>query len=100
MTSRQAAGALDSAGNFEELLRQRLAALAPTRVELIDDSALHAGHEGAKGGGGHYRLLVVSNIFAGKSTVLRHRMVYDALGELMRGRIHALSIKSLTPDEV
>lgn len=97
MTPRQAA---EPAGNFEELLRQRLAPLAPTRVELIDDSALHAGHEGAKGGGGHYRLLVVSTAFAGKSTVLRHRLVYDALGELMRGRIHALSIKSLTPDEV
>ena len=97
MTSRQAA---DTAGNFEELLRQRLTSLAPTRVELIDDSALHAGHEGAKSGGGHYRLLVVSNAFAGKSTVLRHRLVYDALGELMRGRIHALSIKSLTPEEV
>jgi len=97
VTSRQAA---DTAGNFEELLRQRLTSLAPTRVELIDDSALHAGHEGAKSGGGHYRLLVVSNAFAGKSTVLRHRLVYDALGELMRGRIHALSIKSLTPEEV
>jgi BolA protein len=90
----------DAAGAFEALLRERLASLAPARIELIDDSALHAGHEGAKSGGGHYRLLVVSAAFAGKSTVARHRLVYDALGELMRQRIHALSIKSLTPEEV
>lgn len=86
--------------NFEEELRARLAPLAAQRIELIDDSALHAGHEGAKGGVGHYRLLIVAAAFAGKSTVARHRLVYDALGDLMRGRIHALSIKSLTPDEV
>ena len=89
-----------AAGDFEALQRQRLAPLAPTRIELIDDSAQHAGHEGARSGGGHYRLLVVSSAFAGKSTVSRHRLVYDALGELMRQKIHALSIKSLTPDEV
>lgn len=89
-----------TAGDFETLLRQRLAPLAPTRIELIDDSAQHAGHEGARSGGGHYRLLVVSSAFAGKSTVGRHRLVYEALGELMRQKIHALSIKSLTPDEV
>jgi len=90
----------DASGSFEALLRERLAPLAPSRLELIDDSALHAGHEGAKSGGGHYRLLIVSTAFAGKSTVARHRLVYDALGELMRRRIHALSIKSLTPEEV
>jgi BolA protein len=88
------------ANDIEALLRERLAALTPDRIELINDSALHAGHEGAKSGGGHYRLLIVSNFFAGKSTVTRHRLVYDALGELMRQRIHALSIKSLTPEEV
>mgnify|MGYP003411382090 CR=1 FL=1 len=92
--------ATNAAGDFELLLRERLAQLAPTRIELIDDSALHAGHEGAKSGGGHYRLLVVSAAFAGKSTVARHRLVYDALGELMRRQIHALSIKSLAPEEV
>lgn len=86
--------------DFASLLRQRLTELSPTRLELIDDSALHAGHEGAKSGGGHYRLLIVSAVFAGKSTVARHRLVYGALGELMRDKIHALSIKSLAPDEV
>ncbi len=49
--------------------------------------------------GGHYRLLIVSREFAGKTTLQRHRLIHDALGELMRSRIHALSIRSLTPDE-
>lgn len=90
----------EAADSFEALLRQRLAPLAPTCVELIDDSAKHAGHEGAKSGGGHYRLRIVSSAFAGKSTVARHRLVYEILGELMQQKIHALSIKSLTPEEV
>ena len=84
--------------DLETTLRERLACLAPLRIELIDDSAKHAGHAGASGGG-HYRLLIVAECFRGKSTLARHRLVYDALGELMRSRIHALSIRSLTPDE-
>jgi BolA family transcriptional regulator, general stress-responsive regulator len=87
-------------GDFESVLRQRLASLEPVRIELIDDSAQHAGHAGAKSGGGHYRLLVVASIFSGKSTVARHRLVFSALGTLMRDKIHALSIKSLAPNEV
>ena len=82
----------------EALLRERLAALSPLRLEVVDDSALHAGHAGAREGG-HYRLLIVSREFAGKTTLQRHRLIHDALGELMRSRIHALSIRSLTPDE-
>ena len=84
--------------DLETTLRERLACLAPLRIELIDDSAKHAGHAGASGGG-HYRLLIVAECFRGKSTLARHRLVHDALGELMRSRIHALSIRSLTPDE-
>ncbi len=83
---------------IEALLRERLAALSPLRLEVVDDSALHAGHAGAREGG-HYRLLIVSREFAGKTTLQRHRLIHDALGELMRSRIHALSIRSLTPDE-
>ena len=86
--------------SVETLLRQRLACLAPSQLELIDDSALHAGHEGARGGGGHYRLRIVSAAFNGKSTLQRHRLVFDTLGDLMRCRIHALSIQSLSPDEL
>jgi BolA protein len=83
----------------EGVIQQRLAVLTPLRSELIDDSARHAGHEGARGGGAHYRLLIVSPAFVGHSRVARHRMVHDALGDLMRSAIHALSIKALTPDE-
>jgi BolA protein len=79
-------------------IRSRLAALEPTVLELADDSAKHAGHAGA-GGGGHYRLTVVSRQFAGRPTLERHRMVYDALGELMRRQVHAMSITARTPEE-
>ncbi len=84
--------------DIESLLRQRLAFLSPLQFELTDDSALHAGHAGAREGG-HYRLLIVSEQFTGLSRLRRHRIIYDALGELMRSRIHALSIRSLTPEE-
>ena len=84
--------------DIEALLRERLAFLEPLRLEVIDDSALHAGHAGARESG-HYRLLIVSPLFSGKTTLQRHRIIYDALGELMRSRIHALSIRSLTPEE-
>jgi BolA protein len=80
-------------------IRQRLATLAPTRIELDDESALHAGHAGARSGGGHYRLRIVSTAFAGKNTVARHRLVYQALGELMKQQIHALAIDARTPEE-
>lgn len=83
----------------QQQIRERLEALAPEQLELIDESALHIGHEGAKGGGGHYRLTIVSAAFVGKSTVARHRLVYDALGPMMRREIHALAIRALTPDE-
>lgn len=76
-------------------MRARLATLDPTEVEIGDDSALHAGHAGAKSGGGHYRLRIVSPAFAGKSTVARHRLVYDALGDMMQREIHALAIQAL-----
>lgn len=80
-------------------IRERLAVLDPTLVDLSDESALHAGHEGAKGGGGHYRVTIVSPRFRGAATVVRHRLVYDALGPLMRREIHALAIRALTPEE-
>jgi BolA protein len=85
--------------NVARSIEQELAALEPSRLEIADDSALHAGHEGAKGGGGHYRLLIVSGQFSGKSTVARHRMVYAALGPMMQQQIHALAIRAYAPDE-
>ena len=69
------------------------------RLDLDDESALHAGHEGAKSGGGHFRLTIVSPRFRGAATVARHRLVYDALGPMMQRDIHALAIKALTPEE-
>jgi BolA protein len=80
-------------------MRTRLAALDPVAVTIEDDSALHAGHAGARDGGGHYRLGIVSPRFAGCRTIERHRLVYDALGPLMRREIHALSITASSPDE-
>ncbi len=83
-----------------DLMRARLAALEPESLEIADESARHAGHEGAKGGGGHYRLSIVSARFRGLSPVARHRIIYQALGELMHQRVHALSITALSPDEI
>lgn len=83
-----------------ERMRERLAALSPERVDIADESAKHAGHEGAKGGGGHYALTIVSPKFDGQSTVARHRMIYVALGDLMRREIHALSIRAFAPGEL
>ena len=82
-----------------ETIRERLSALAPEQLEVRDDSALHAGHEGAKDGGGHYRLLIVSAAFAGQPVLARHRRIYDLLGPMMRREIHALAISAYTPEE-
>jgi len=69
-------------------------------MELLDESAQHAGHAGASPGGNtHWRLTIVSAAFAGKPTVARHRMIYAALGDLMRQPIHALTISARAPDE-
>ncbi len=81
-----------------EQMRERLAVLEPVALEITDDSHRHAGHAGA-GGGGHYTLRIVSTQFAGRNTVARHRMVYSALGEMMKRDIHALNIQAKTPDE-
>lgn len=81
----------------EELIRHRIEdTLRPEKLELIDDSHLHAGH-GAKGG--HYTVRIVSDAFEGKNLVQRHRLVYDAVGDLMSSEIHALSIQASTPAE-
>lgn len=74
--------------------------LQPQRLEVIDDSAKHAGHAGAReSGGGHFDVTIVSTAFRGKGLLERHRLVYDALGDTMRREIHALSIHALSPEE-
>ncbi len=76
-------------------------ALQPERLDIVDDSAAHAGHAGAlQSGGGHFSAYIVADAFAGKSAVQRHQLVYKALGELMQTDIHALAIKALAPDEL
>ena len=72
--------------------------LAPTRLEIIDDSARHAGHAGAREGG-HFRVRVTSEAFRGKSTIQRHRLVFAAVADLMKTDIHALNIDARTPEE-
>jgi BolA protein len=86
--------------NVAETIRARLAQLEPQALELVDESDLHRGHAGYREGGGtHWRLSIVSPRFAGKPTVARHRMVYQALGELMQHPIHALAITARSPEE-
>ena len=85
--------------NVIEQMQQKLAVLSPSAIQIIDDSAKHAGHAGAKSGGGHYQLAITSSDFSGKPTIARHRMIYDALGDMMQQQIHALSIQAQTPEE-
>ena len=83
-----------------EIIKQKLNdTLNPELIEIIDDSAAHAGHAGAKNGGGHYNVTIVADIFNDKSLVQRHQLVYQALGDLMKKEIHALGINALTPSE-
>jgi BolA protein len=84
----------------ETQIRARLAPLEPLQIEIIDESHKHAGHAGARDGGGHYVLRIVSARFAGKNTVARHRMIYSALGDMMKREIHALTIQASAPDEI
>lgn len=84
-----------------ERIRPRLEqVLAPAYLDLVDDSAAHAGHAGAmERGGGHFSAVIVADSFAGRTLVARHRLVYEALGDLLQTEIHAFSMKLYTPDE-
>ena len=84
----------------ERAMRERLAALSPVALDLRDESAQHAGHAGSRpSGGSHWQLTIVSEAFRGKNAVARHRMVYEALGDLMKRDIHALRIEALAPEQ-
>jgi BolA protein len=86
--------------NVAATIRQRLAQLDPVAVDLEDESEKHRGHAGYREGGNtHWRLSIVSPRFAGQSTVARHRMVYQALADLMQNPIHALAIIARSPEE-
>lgn len=82
-----------------ELVRERLQALAPTHLDIIDESHLHAGHAGAKGGACHFRVIIASPQFDGATAVKRHRLVYDRLRDLIPFPIHALAIEAMTPSK-
>ena len=83
-----------------DTIRARLQSLEPVALDLVDESEQHRGHAGYREGGNtHRRLSIVSPRFAGKPTVARHRMVYQALGELMQHPIHALAITARSPEE-
>ncbi len=86
--------------NRIDTMRAQLAVLNPASLEIIDESHKHAGHAGARDGGGHYVLQIVTTEFAGKNTMARHRMIYSALGEMMKRDIHALNIQAKTPEEI
>lgn len=87
---------MSRAALIETRLRE---AFLPQTIEVRDDSHRHAGHEGAKSGGGHFSVTIVSAQFAGRTPVQRHQMIYRALGDMMKKEVHALSIQALTPDE-
>ena len=87
---------MSTSERIESTLRQ---ALSATEVQVIDESALHAGHAGAAAGGGHYRVRVVSPLFSGKNSVQRHRLVYAALADEMQQAVHALALTTLAPHE-
>ena len=74
-------------------------AFNPELIEILDNSAAHAGHAGAKSGGGHYHVTIVAEAFEEKSLVQRHQLIYKALGDMMKQQIHALGINALSPSE-
>lgn len=87
-------------GRVDRIRAALTAAFAPQHLVIEDESHRHAGHAGAAGGRGHFRVEIVANAFAGQPALARHRQVYAALDALMQSDIHALSIQARTPDEV
>ena len=84
----------------EKIRNRLLAGIQAESIEIVDDSQKHKDHEGAKAGGGHFKVTIVAKAFTNKTIIQRHRIVYEALGEMMHRDIHALSIKALTPEEL
>lgn len=82
-----------------EIRRRLEAAIGPDELEIVDESHLHRGHPGARDGRGHFRVTIVSDLFAGLPRLARHRRVYAALGDLMTSDIHALTIEAISRNE-
>ncbi len=85
--------------NRQQLIKERLQCLNPITLSVIDDSHQHIGHAGSAGGAGHFSVIIESDIFKGLNTLGRHRLVYNALADLMDSEIHAVSIKTFTSIE-
>ena len=84
--------------NLTETIEARLASFQPISLDIKDDSAMHAGHAGNTGGG-HFTVKIVSSQFSQKSQIIRHRLIYQALADLIPQQIHALSILAISPDD-
>ena len=84
----------------EKILARLSENLQPLECQLTDDSAAHRGHAGAAGGAGHYLVRIVCQQFEGLNRISRHRLVYDAVGDMMQTEIHALNIVALSPSEI
>lgn len=82
----------------KERIIERLGGIEASTLEIVDESERHKGHAGA-GGGGHYRMTIVSDRFSGQSTMARHRLIYGMLSDMMKGEIHALALKTYTAEE-
>lgn len=88
-----------TASRTSRLQAKLTAALAPIELKVVDDSHRHAGHAGAADGRGHFTVIVVSERFRGLPVVRRHRLIYEAVGDMMSTDVHALSIQALAPGE-
>lgn len=97
--SAPAAGIGDPGTRVARIRAALEAAFDPVALEVVDDSARHAGHEGARDGRGHFNVEVVSTAFEGLASLARHRAVYAALDAMMATDIHALSIRAMTPED-
>ncbi|WP_251359389.1 BolA family transcriptional regulator [Kangiella sp. TOML190] len=86
---------IDNSSRIAEMTKRLTQSLAPSHLEIVDDSHKHIGHEGAKGGLGHFTVIIQSEALAGKRMLQQHRAIYQALGDLMQTDIHALAIKVL-----
>ncbi len=84
--------------NLVKTIQERLTPLAPISLEIEDDSAAHVGHKG-NGGGGHFNIKMVSSHFSHQSQLMRHRLIYQALSDLIPQKIHALSIVAISPTD-
>jgi len=84
--------------NLADTIRARLSSLEPLSLEIEDDSAAHAGHKGNMGGG-HFNIKMISSHFSEKSQIMRHRLIYQALNDLIPQKIHALSIIAISPSD-